>query len=542
MLRGFVALYFMRVSTYEIILPLLDENETEIPDHLLFMNGLYGAIDIVEKKYAEKIKATKFEEVPPSLIERLALRGHLTHRSEAEEVADMKLLSRIHRKTIGNINIGILIMPTYDCNFRCPYCYEQRRLKKGKAWLEHTITDEVIEATFSALNNYRVRGYNVDKLTFYGGEPFLEKNLPVVRKISQYAHNAGMKLSAITNGYDLEAFLDILSEFNFTYLQVTIDGVGELNNRLRIHKNGGDTYERILANMERVLECGVGIDLRVNVGSENLHGIKDLIEDLKARGFIDKEKAREEEEKILRQTNPEAKTRRGKFFCYLKTVDDYFKDRPEKKVREQSVVEELLKAGMSLQEAIRYPNQYNSAAAILFKLLSKKSFIDFDPAFCSAVTGTIFVDPFGRLYPCYDFIDKAGMEIGTVDVKHGRFSTNFDWAKWQTRTADLLENCQACPYCFICRGGCAGRASFYCGDWQREYCGEHKEVFNFVASRLVGRYWKKSHVEEMSLSLAEVLSRLSAKEREIFMTSNNRKELFEMAKDTGIFSSKFKVG
>ena len=527
----------MRVSTYEIILPLIGEDETEIPDYAFFMNGLYGAIDIVEKKYAEKIKASEFDEVPSALIERLTLRGHLTRKSEAEEIADMKLLSRIHRKTVGNVNIGILVMPTYDCNFRCPYCYEQHRLKHGQSWLEHTLSDEMIEATFSALNTYRARGYNVDKLTFYGGEPFLKKNLPVVRKIAEYAHNAGMELSAITNGYDLEAFLDILSEFNFTYLQVTIDGAGEVNNRLRIHKNGGDTYERILANVECVLECGVGIDLRVNVGSENLHGIKDLIADLKARGFIDKEKIRAEEEDRLREIDPKAKTRRGKFYYYLKTIDDYFKNRPEKKISEQSTIDELVKAGINLQDAVDHQNQYNSAAGLLLNLLRKNSFIDFDPAFCSAVTGMLFIDPFGRLYPCYDFVDKAGMEVGFVDVKNGRFVTNFDWAKWQTRTADLLEKCQACPYCFICRGGCAGRASFYRGDWRKEYCGEYREVFNFVASRLAGRYWQKNREEEMSLSLAETLSRLSQKERETFMTSNSRKEIFELAKETGIFAT-----
>ena len=165
----------MRISTYEIILPLLDENETEIPDRLLFTNGLYGAIDIVEKKYAEKIKAAKFEEVPLALIERLALRGHLTRRSEAEEIADMKLLSRIHRKTLGRASIGVKIMPTYDCNFRCPYCYEQHRLKNGQAWLERTMSDEMINAVFSALANYKAHGYSIGEFTFYGGEPFLKK-------------------------------------------------------------------------------------------------------------------------------------------------------------------------------------------------------------------------------------------------------------------------------------------------------------------------------------------------------------------------------
>ena len=528
----------MRISTYEIILPLLDENEKEIPDYVSFVNGLYGAIDIVEKKYAEKIKATEFNEIPPVLRERLALRGHLTRKSEAEEIADMKLLSRIHRKTIGRTDIGIKIMPTYDCNFRCPYCYEQHRLKNGQAWLEHNMSDEIIEAVFSALDNYKARGYSIGIFTFYGGEPFLKKNLPVVRKIAERCRDSNIKMDAITNGYDLDAFLDLLSEFDFTQLQVTIDGVGEINNRRRIHKDGGDTYERILANVELALERGIGIDLRVNVGSENLHGIKDLIEDLEARGFIGKEKIRAEEEKRLRETDSNAKTSRGKFHYYFKATDN--EGHPERNVSEQSIIDELVKAGMGVEETFNHQSQYYFPYARLKGLFQKKFFAGFDPAFCGSETGMFIIDPFGRLYSCLDFVDKAEMEVGFVDVKSGRFFTNFDLAKWHTRTADLLEKCQACPYCFTCRGGCAGRAQSNYGSWCREYCGENKEIFDFIAARLIGKHWQEIHEEEMSLSLAGPLSRLSQKEREIFMTSNSQKEIFELAKETGIFPGEFK--
>lgn len=528
----------MRLSTYEIILPLLDENEVEIPDHLLFINGLYGAIDIVEKKYAERIKAANFTEIPLALKERLALRGHLTRKSEAEEIDDMKLLGRIHRKTLGYGTIGIKIMPTYDCNFRCPYCYEQHRLKNGQAWLEQTMSDKMIEAIFSALDNYKSRGYNIGIFTFYGGEPFLEKNLPVVRKIAERCRALDIKMDAITNGYDLEAFLDILEEFKFTHLQITVDGVGEINNRRRIHKSGVGTYEQILANMERALERGIMINLRVNIGSENLHGIKDLIDDLKARGFIDKENARKEEEKRLRETDPKAKTSRGLFHYYFKATEN--DNNPKKNISEQSIIDELVKAGMSVEETFDHQSQYAFPYSRIKNLFQKKFFASFDPAFCGSEAGMFIIDPFGRLYSCLDFVDIAGTEVGFVDVEKGRFFTNFELAKWQTRTADLLEKCQACPYCFTCRGGCAGRARFHHGTWQREYCGDNKEIFDFIASRIVGKHWQETHEEEMSLSLAGPLSRLSPKEREIFMTSNSQKEIFELAKETGILPGEFK--
>ena len=39
----------MRLSTYEIILPILDKDGKEIADYRLMVNGLYGAYDIVAK-------------------------------------------------------------------------------------------------------------------------------------------------------------------------------------------------------------------------------------------------------------------------------------------------------------------------------------------------------------------------------------------------------------------------------------------------------------------------------------------------------------
>ena len=197
----------MRVSTYEIILPL-EENS-------LLINGLYSAFDIVSKEDAEKITTGKFSDLPAELKERLLLRGHITDRNETAEVADMKLLSRIHKMTFGRISVGLVIMPTYDCNFRCPYCYEQHRLSRGQNWLSYTMTDEMIDAVFSALKNYKERGFVVKHCTFYGGEPFLKENLPVVRKIAERCRELDMESETITNGYDLESYLDFLTEFNF---------------------------------------------------------------------------------------------------------------------------------------------------------------------------------------------------------------------------------------------------------------------------------------------------------------------------------------
>ena len=182
----------MRLSTYE-------KDKKEIEDYRLMVNGLYGAYDIVAKEDCEKISAGKFSELPLALLKRLLLRGLLTPKSESEELADMKLLARLHKKVYGSSIIGLIILPTYDCNFRCPYCFEQHCLNRGQDWLSQTMSDEIIEAIFSALKNYKDRGYDVDHCIFYGSEPLLAKNLPVVRKIAEHCRELNLNMSVIAN-------------------------------------------------------------------------------------------------------------------------------------------------------------------------------------------------------------------------------------------------------------------------------------------------------------------------------------------------------
>ena len=66
----------MRLSTYEIILPLVGTDEKPIEGYTLLTNGLYGAVDVVPKEDADKLQAGDFAGLPAALRERLMLRGH----------------------------------------------------------------------------------------------------------------------------------------------------------------------------------------------------------------------------------------------------------------------------------------------------------------------------------------------------------------------------------------------------------------------------------------------------------------------------------
>ena len=94
----------MRVSSYEIILPLIGKDDKVIEGKALLVNGLYGALDVVDEATASKLREERFREIPFALRERLMQRGHITRKDEAGELADAQLLGRVWTGVAGPRN------------------------------------------------------------------------------------------------------------------------------------------------------------------------------------------------------------------------------------------------------------------------------------------------------------------------------------------------------------------------------------------------------------------------------------------------------
>lgn len=279
-------------------------------------------------------------------------------------------------------------------------------------------------------------------------------------------------------------------------------------------KDGLPTYERILESVELALSHGVKVSLRVNVGKENLHGIGALIDDLKARGFLEKDE------------------RRADFSYYFKAAND--DAHPEKNIAEQDILDELMKYGFTTEEAIDLQSQYSSIDSELRGLFKKEGYPSFASIYCGSEEGMLVVDPFGKVYPCWDSVGREEDVVGVADPETGCFLWDFVKGRWRTRTVDLMEACRLCPYAFVCRGGCASMAKTAYDDYFREFCGEVKEIFAFVASRAAGREWLEKQEDELTLSLAGPLSRLTETERETIMKSRSQKEMFAIVREAGL--------
>ena len=527
----------MRTSTYEIILPLIGTDEKEIQGKALLVNGLFGAVDVVDESAAAILREGDVAKLPLALRERLMTRGHITRKDEAGELADAQLIGRLWRTLVAHSGVGPVILPTHDCNFRCPYCFEKHRLTRGEKWLSQKMEPDMVEAVFAALKKQQDKGRKIDSCTLYGGEPLMKENIETVRNICQHAKDMGLSITAITNGYDLDAYTEILKEFEIRQVQITVDGVGALNDRRRMHRDGVPTYERILKHVALALDCGVDVNLRVNTNGENIGGIKALIDDLAAHGLKEptkeeQEAARSAEEEAKKAGKPRPK-RKGFFSYYFKAVSEPL-DSPTR-VTERQVLDAIIAAGASPMEAIRRQSQYSMPKSGLEDLMRKEDYPRLSPTFCGSEQGMMCIAPDGMLHSCWDLVAMEEEAVGFTDKEAGRFFFNFNRAKWRTRTSDLMEPCRTCPHIFFCRGGCAAEAQRENGSYFRESCAEWKEIFAYVAPRVVGKKWQETKEDELSVSMAGPVSRFTGAERETLMSTTNQKEMFEIVQSAGFF-------
>ena len=496
----------MHLSKYDIILPLIDKDGKNVEDKSLLFNGIYGALDIVDAATGKALKEGKINDLSISEQDRLLARGHLTDNPEREK-EDIKLLARVDRKLKRGI-ASLTILPTYNCNFRCPYCYERHRLSRGEKWMSHVMSKEMTDAIFKAAEKLKNRGIRIDSCCLFGGEPFLRGNYSLIHYISEKAKEQNIPLSAVTNGYELEHYIDLLKEFSFTSLQITLDGPREINDKRRIHKNGNGSFDTILKNIKTAIDNEITISLRVNVGPENLDNVYSLEQIFKENGLTD-----------------------SKYFSF------YFKSTNGEKypgknygVDDKAIVQMLLEKGMAIEKAINLTREYSASFKKMKKLLEKKEYFKPSASYCGAENGMYVIDPDGLIFSCWEFVAKEDKAIGWVDTENGDFLFNFSSGKWRSRDVQYMPICKECPYLFVCGGGCAGMSFGETGDYYNEYCGTTKETFNFIASYLCREAFESNKESELTKSLKEPLLKLSDEERKTLLTSNNEREIFEIVK------------
>ena len=221
----------LRLSSYTIPVRL-EGNEGKY----MLVHGYTGAIDIVEGNIWNQMKEYPLNSYFSSdVIQFFLKRGYLTSRSDAEEKKYViEFADKLHQaqsklyKTFGFI-------VSYDCNFRCPYCFENKISKDGEKWSKQVFTREMVDKAYDAIIKIEPqRKLHFKQLLLFGGEPLLRENKEIVKYIVRKGAELGYTFKVISNGYDVDYFKEILSSEYFSFFQITLDGNMKHHNARRL--------------------------------------------------------------------------------------------------------------------------------------------------------------------------------------------------------------------------------------------------------------------------------------------------------------------
>ncbi len=213
------------------------------------------------------------------------------------------------------------------------------------------------------------------------------------------------------------------------------------------------SYEKIVNNIQILLNLDHKVDLRINVDHRNYENIPSLFQELYKNGFH----------------------RYEKFSPYLAYILDYGKYEAHMSAKE---LYDFFKNCNEIQKFNIGKDPLGLEKILISSIKEDKPF-NFTSSYCGANKGAMLMfAPDGRIHACWDASPK--------DVKIGKYVPEISWNKeyykqyWLNRTLSNLPVCNKCKYALFCGGGCQYLAEQKTGDSFSPYCNGFQELFNAI--------------------------------------------------------------
>lgn len=434
----------IRLSYYTIPVILSKDN-----DKLILIHGNTGAIDVVSTRlYSVLNNINDNVRVPESLKELLIKRGYLTYKSYVEELEYTHKLIDLKCKSDFFKSCDITWVVSYKCNFCCPYCFESNNV------LSSTFSKRSVDKVYSSIDNYIEENKIIKRpqIVLFGGEPLLAENRKIVEYIVSEGVKRGCLFSAVTNGYDLDEYMDLICCEKISKLQITLDGTKQMHDSRRFHYKDGATFDKIIQNIQRIKEKNVKVAIRMNVDRDGVVEFAKLYNYLQDIGLLC-----------------------DNISVYAARLMEY--EDVDLSIREDISIPSV-REYMDMQKENNTADKckdYDLKSRFLYAINNNTAF-PFKTVGCAISKGGVVVDPFGYLYPCWELVGKKEYIIG--NYFRGKFALNNAALKWHRSMLLTDENCRSCKFALICGGGCPKRN----GIERRQNCFLFQQIFKTVVN------------------------------------------------------------
>jgi uncharacterized protein len=425
----------------EKMIPLKRKVVIDLEDGLhLLVNPYTGAADVIDSETLHILVDGRIDALPDEAVSFLRESGQLVKEGEEDDLIHcMKVLCKKQHKEQSQDNSHILVV-TYGCNLRCPYCFEKHLYRKGSQLMQ-TMDKKTVDALFNVILQMDSQA-NEHSLTLYGGEPLQLKNFSIIEYILKKGYEYGYSPTIITNGADLYHFVPLLSQVDVAEIHTTLDGPRSIHDQRRFKPGKIKTFDDIVKGIDMAVDHGIFVQLRVNIDSFNIEHLPEFAEFYKEKEW--------DPHVSLVPIN-----------VFLSECSDYSSVISEKEYTEKFIA--LLTTDERMDVFLKtftYPH------GLISSLFVEKSFT---PWFwqCSSHTAMLVYDPLGDIYPCYEAVGNKEHKIGEY-LPALQFNTAFN--EWRNRTVFTIPECTGCNLAFFCGGGCAYAAYRKTGSITAPYC------------------------------------------------------------------------
>jgi len=381
-----------------------------IGDHVLIPDGsrIYKIDKIIHQKLEELLSNNDQVGIDQWLVEN-----------------DLQSLGQIDDNPVTDPPLtSISLAIAQKCNLGCSYCYAQEGgfgVKAKNMPLEKAIA--AVDLLFA--QNHTAHRMNI---AFLGGEPLANREaLQTVTRYARERADAELKkinFSITTNGTLLTMDdADFFEQYGFS-VTVSLDGIGELHDRLRPYKSGKGSYERIIRNVEPLLamQKNMQVSARVTVTPGNLH-LKETLDELIRLGFHS--------------------------VGFSPMLSSPGGNDEMDSVSLEKMLENMINCGQEFEKNLvagkRYPFSNMSTA---LKEIHRGTH---RPYPCGAGAGYLGVSASGELAACHRFVENREGYFGNLTEGIDR---SIQQAWLTERHVHRQEPCKNCWARYLCGGGC----------------------------------------------------------------------------------------
>ncbi len=309
------------------------------------------------------------------------------------------------------------------CNLACTYCYAAGGEFGGPA---RNMEWEVAKASVDRLVAEAEPGVRIN-LAYLGGEPLINRDL--VQRTTEYAvdqaHANGLSvgLSITTNGTLLRPEDAAFFEAHGFAVTISLDGMGEVHDKLRPNRGGRGSFDTILKRVEPLLatQHRMQVGARVTVTPQNMN-LPETLDRFVGMGFHSI------------GFSPMLASPNGQHELNRSDLDE--------------MLSQMIRCGEVFEAAViegrRYP--FSNMAAAMQEIHRGTH----RPYACGAGGGYFGVSADGGLFACHRFVEDEAGAMGDVydgpDLRRENWLTN--------RHVHTQSPCGTCWARYLCGGGC----------------------------------------------------------------------------------------